>query len=286
MRLKRFSRLFVGLWSLAFLGMAESRPWLDSLDEALQLAEANDQLILVDLYADWCGWCKRLEADVFSTQTFQDYASNFVLLRVDTEDGAEGSDLQARFEAFSLPTMLVLDHRQVRVGQIAGYSAVDGYIGRIEQEIAVYRELESGFTRFGDSSDLRALAVLAKEFHERGDGDRAAQLYQRILSLGELTESGRVLTRVQMVDALRLAGRYDEAVVELGPARNEATRAGVGSLLERLDLLAAEIAMDRGDCLQARSALEEFLEKHPESDWKRYARQSLASLRREGEQCT
>ena len=286
MRLKRFSHLLVGLWCLALPGVAETRPWLDSLDEALQLAEAKDQLILVDLYADWCGWCKRLEKDVFSTPTFQDYANNFVLLRVDTEDGAEGTRLQARYEAFSLPTMLVLDHRKVRVGQIAGYSPVDGYIGHIEQAIAVYRELESGFTRFGDSSDLRALAVLAKEFHQRGDGDRAAQLYQRILSLGELTESGKVLTRVQLVDALRLASQYDEAVVELGAARNEATRAGKVSLVERLDLLTAEIAMDRGNCLQARSALEEFLEKHPESDWQRYARRTLASLKREGEQCT
>lgn len=286
MRLKRFSRLIVGLWCLAFPGMAQTRRWLDSFDEALQLAEAKDQLILVDLYADWCGWCKRLEADVFSTQTFQDYANNFVLLRVDTEDGAEGTDLQARYEAFSLPTMLVLDHRKVRVGQIAGYSPVDGYIGRIEQEIAVYRELESGFARFGGSSDLRALAVLAKEFHERGDGNRAARLYQRILSLDELTGHGEALTRVQLVDALRLASQYDKAVVELDAARQEATRTGEESLLERLDLLTAEIAMDRGDCLQARSAFEEFLEKHPESDWKRYARRTLASLQREGEQCT
>ena len=128
--------------------------------------------------------------------------------------------------------------------------------------------------------------LLAKEFHQRGDGDRAAQLYQRILALDELTEHRTILTRVQLVDALRLASLYDQAMAELGSARQEATRIGERSLVERLDLLTAEIARDRGDCLQARSAFEEFLERHPESDWRRYARRTLASLKREGDQCT
>lgn len=286
MRTTPFSCLFVGLWCIALPVTAEARPWLDSLDDALRSARERDQLILVDLYADWCGWCKRLEQDVFSTQTFQDYASNFVLLRVDTEDGAEGTRLQEQYEAYSLPTMLVLDHRKVKIGQIAGYAPVDGFIDHIEQEIAVYRELESGYAQFGDSKDLRALAVLAEEFHNRGDGRRASHLYRRMLSLGELTSSGETMTRIQLVDALRVAGRFDDAVSELAAAKSEAVRGGEAALLERLDLLSAQIAMDRGDCLQARRALETFLEKHPNSGWKRYARQTLASLMREGEQCT
>ena len=87
----------------------EIRPWLDSVDEAFAEARRNEQLILVDLYADWCGWCKKLEKDVFSTPAFQTFARDFVLLRVDTEDRGEGTAIQRRYEAFSLPTTLVLD---------------------------------------------------------------------------------------------------------------------------------------------------------------------------------
>jgi hypothetical protein len=39
-----------------------------------------------------------MEREVFTQARFQTYAERFVLLRVDVEDGAAGSELQRRFQ--------------------------------------------------------------------------------------------------------------------------------------------------------------------------------------------
>ena len=55
--------------------------WLDHPETAFAEAKRSGKVVLVDLYADWCGWCKVMERDVFSTPEFQTYAERFVLLR-------------------------------------------------------------------------------------------------------------------------------------------------------------------------------------------------------------
>ena len=278
--------LILGMWIPSPPALAEHREWLTSVDEALDLAKKNDQRILVDLYADWCGWCKRLEQDVFSTPIFQEFSKDYVLLRVDTEDGDEGTQLQQKYEAYNLPTTLVLDQKQVMIAEVKGYAPAAQYVATIQREIGSFDELVRGYEQFRDSQDLRALAILADEFHKRNDGDRSAELYRAILSTAELDPAKIVRIRYQLTNALRLATRYEEASQELTLARADAVKIEDGPLVQRLDLLAAQISLDSGDCDKAQSALEDFLGTYPSSDLVRSARKTLQTLKSQGYQCT
>lgn len=37
-----------------------------SIDEAIQLASQEPRVLVIDVYTDWCGWCKRMDATTFS----------------------------------------------------------------------------------------------------------------------------------------------------------------------------------------------------------------------------
>ncbi len=55
---------------LAFLGLntvvaQEEVKWY-SIEEAVQLARVEPRLLVIDVYTDWCGWCKRMDATTFS----------------------------------------------------------------------------------------------------------------------------------------------------------------------------------------------------------------------------
>lgn len=260
--------------------------WLTSLDEAIQQAQAKDQLILVDLYADWCGWCKRLEQEVYSTSEFQEFAENLVLLQVDTEDGGEGTRLQERYDVMSLPTTLILDKNLVKVGEVAGFAPAVSYVRKLEHRIASFHELEAGFEKFSKSTDPRVLTTLASEFHQRGDGRRAAVVYRQLLSLDSIGAEEEIWARYQLSDALRLAQDYDDASGELAEARTQASSIEDMELIERIDLLDADIALSRGDCDAARMAFQVFLGKHPASTLRRYAKRALASIDAENTKCT
>ena len=278
--------LILGLPSVAATAGAEQRQWLTSVDEALSQAQEHDQRILVDLYADWCGWCKRLEEEVFSTPTFLSFVEDFVLLRVDTEDGGEGSRLQRRYGAYSLPTTLVIDPSKAMIAEVKGFAPAPQYIASIQQELAAFDELVQGYDRFGQSDELAVLGILADEFHQRTDGDRAAALYRRMLATGQLEPNKSARIQYQLTDALRLASRFDEATNELNQGRESAVQIDDPALVERFDLQSAQISLDRGDCDKAERALEDFLGTYPKSTLVKTARHTLKTLKSEGYQCT
>ncbi|HKI86015.1 MAG TPA: thioredoxin family protein, partial [Thermoanaerobaculia bacterium] len=68
------------------LASASAAHWFDRLDPAVSAARQSHRMILVDLYADWCTWCKRLAADVFPAPEFQALRGEFVFLRIDVEN--------------------------------------------------------------------------------------------------------------------------------------------------------------------------------------------------------
>ncbi len=59
--------------------------WLVDLDEAYAISVKEKKPIMANFTgSDWCGWCKKLDADVFSKPEFQTWAKqNVVLLEVD-----------------------------------------------------------------------------------------------------------------------------------------------------------------------------------------------------------
>ena len=51
--------------------MPSNEPKIDKInwltwEEALEKTEEEPRKIFVDIYTDWCGWCKKLSANVFN----------------------------------------------------------------------------------------------------------------------------------------------------------------------------------------------------------------------------
>ena len=101
--------------------------WNKSLAAAKAEATKNNQLIFVDLFADWCGWCHRMEQEVFTSDAFQKNSRSLVLLRLDTEDGNEGTKLARDLNITSLPTFVVFTADMQIAGIIRGYSPPDAF---------------------------------------------------------------------------------------------------------------------------------------------------------------
>lgn len=64
---------------------SDKEGWMVNLEEAYAKSVKENKPILANFTgSDWCGWCKRLDQDVFSTPTFKSWAAkNVILLEVD-----------------------------------------------------------------------------------------------------------------------------------------------------------------------------------------------------------
>jgi len=279
-RLLGLALIMATLISAPSVQAAADSGWLDAPDEAKARAKEKGQYILVDLYADWCGWCKKLEREVFTSDAFRQYAERFVLLRVDVEDRGVGSKLQSDYRVSSLPTMLIIDGRGIEVGTVSGYFPTTGYIQALRRQIGRYEASLQHFEHVRGSDDLSTLRTLAEILHRRRDGERAAVIYDRMLSL-DGTPHERLMLLTMAIDAHRIAGDFSRARKTASEATLLATNLEQPVLGEQVELLVAQIAQDTGDCDQAERSLQGFLRAHPKSPMRRQARQLLSELRNE-----
>jgi protein disulfide-isomerase len=105
--------------------------WYTNLDDAIHVSQKKGLPILMDFTgSDWCGWCKKLDAEVFSQKEFQDYAAkNLVLVVMDYPRGfkslPEGEqayrlEIQTKFNIEGYPTIVLTDPQGKEVAR-TGY---------------------------------------------------------------------------------------------------------------------------------------------------------------------
>lgn len=97
-----------------------------SFNDALKRARVERKLVMVDLYADWCGWCKKLDREVFSDAKVAVSIADVVSVRIDAD--REGEELVNRYRVEGLPVLLFLDGRGELVERIDGYVTADEFI--------------------------------------------------------------------------------------------------------------------------------------------------------------
>ena len=89
--MKRRLTLVVGLLfafilcATSSLRAASPLKWY-TLEEAMEAAKKNPKPLLIDLYTDWCGWCKKLDADTFGHEGIAKYiGENFYPVKFNAE---------------------------------------------------------------------------------------------------------------------------------------------------------------------------------------------------------
>ena len=139
-------RLLLGvLSSLAIVAAnAAELKWHTSLPDAQAKAKAENKLVMMDFTgSDWCGWCIKLDKEIFSKPEFAAYAEkNLVLVELDfprkKEQSAELKEanqaLAREYGIRGYPTIIVLNSGGEQVGKL-GYmkGGPEAFIAELEK---------------------------------------------------------------------------------------------------------------------------------------------------------
>lgn len=119
----------------------ESINWM-SFEEAVQAGEKNPKKIFIDVYTNWCGWCKRMDATTFKDSSVVRYMnSNYyaVKLNAETRDTIRFRDKVFTYKAeyksnelaasllngqMSYPSFVFLDENFNMLSPLPGYQTV------------------------------------------------------------------------------------------------------------------------------------------------------------------
>ncbi|CAH9068415.1 Thiol:disulfide interchange protein DsbD [Pseudoalteromonas holothuriae] len=99
---------------------------LSALRQAIDHANDNGQIAIVDLYADWCVACKEFEKYTFFAPEVQTQFQHFALLKLDlTQNDEKSIEIMQEFNVFGLPTMLFFDSQGNELSELR----VTGFMG-------------------------------------------------------------------------------------------------------------------------------------------------------------
>jgi thioredoxin-related protein len=143
--MNRSLNLLTAALTFGILTSAWAEPaWETDYKKAQDQAKAGNKLVLMDFTgSDWCGWCIKLDREVFSKSEFKDYANkNLVLLEIDFPRAKAQSDsvkkqneqLASQFGIQGFPTIIVLNGQGKKVGEL-GYmeGGAPAFIAELEK---------------------------------------------------------------------------------------------------------------------------------------------------------
>ena len=120
MTMKHMLSAAVAASACALFATSTPEGWTDDFDAAKAQAKSEGKLLLVDFSgSDWCGWCKKLDKEVFATPEFlAGVKDDYVLVMVDSPSNKsllsdkakeQNPKLVSKYKVSGYPTVLIMD---------------------------------------------------------------------------------------------------------------------------------------------------------------------------------
>jgi thiol:disulfide interchange protein len=92
--------------------------WLYDLQGGLAAAKQSNKPLMVDFFAEWCGWCKKLDAEVYTNKDIITLSEKFICVKVDTDKDQANAQ---KYGVRGLPTIVFMNSDGNAINTIVGY---------------------------------------------------------------------------------------------------------------------------------------------------------------------
>jgi thiol:disulfide interchange protein len=99
-----------------------------SFENALEYAATQGKPLFVKTYTEWCGWCKRMDANTLSDdEVIRFLNDNFVTIKIDAEKG-DGPAFAEKYDAKRYPTIVFFGNDGKEVHRFRGYKNARNFL--------------------------------------------------------------------------------------------------------------------------------------------------------------
>jgi thiol-disulfide isomerase/thioredoxin len=162
--------------------------WEHDFDVALKKARSSGKPVMIDFWADWCGWCHRLDETTYRDPRVVQLSKGFVPVKVNAEGTRAEVSVAVRYGVSSLPTIAFLSPSGRMVLLLQGFQGPGQFPRVMEQAKAVASRViawETTLEKHPD--DAEALLGLGIHVLDGALYDEARELLAR----ARLADAGR-----------------------------------------------------------------------------------------------
>ena len=111
-------------FGIAAAGIAEDNgiPWITSYEDALVQLKVHKKPLFIEFYADWCGPCKHMDAEVYSQPEVVEALKHYAAVKIDVD---AAMNVAAAYQINSIPRFIVVSVDEEIVGDQTGFVAKD-----------------------------------------------------------------------------------------------------------------------------------------------------------------
>jgi thioredoxin-like negative regulator of GroEL len=215
--------------------VAGSVQWENGFSAALQKAKATGKPVMIDFWAEWCGYCHLLDRTTYRDATVVRRAAGFVSVKVNTEGSDEESRIAGRYLVGSLPTILFVSPAGRPILRLNGYLPAARFaaaLTEVSKRAPLVMNQEAALDKDPQNPEalaslgLHMFAELSRMAEQEGAGRMSKQVFEDTKDL--LTRAYRVdearppLERKRVRSALGIVQGYQGKFAECAAMLKEA----------------------------------------------------------------
>lgn len=269
---------------------AASENWMTDFEAAKEKAAKEDKSLLIDFTgSDWCGWCIRLDKEVFKHDEFNEGVNDdFVLVELDfprdksgmsEETIAQNEKLQEEYAVSGFPTILLTD-AEGRPFAKTGYQegGPEKYVGHLDELLEIRAERNAAFKKAEKLEGVEKAGALV-------EGLKALPIDQALVGkfYGEKVEQIKTLDPedktgfVKSIEATRKYSEFESALQKLGQQQDhdgalalieESLESGdfEGEMQQQIAMIKGIVLAETGEFDKALTAIDEAKAVAPDSE--------------------
>jgi thioredoxin-related protein len=222
MKVRTIGAACVLLFSTAALFAAESIPWRKDLTEAQEESKRTGRPMMVDVFTDWCSWCKKLDSDTYSDAKVIAKSRDFVALKLNPERSDGEAKFAERYGVSGYPTILFLEPDGSLINRIGGYLPAEPFADAMAKTLDYRTKIRDYLAEFKAGTNKNAEALLSMLL-ETGRAGEARPVFDKLQKDAKWDAARRGSAALQIATSLLDGAEYKAAldyiriVEDLGP---------------------------------------------------------------------
>ncbi len=209
--------------------------WQKNIEESTKKAQQENRPILINFYADWCQWCKKMDKETYANKKVASSINkNFIALNINPETDAKGSELAEKYAVTGFPAVIIVNSDGFILNSINGYVDDKAMISHIDKALAQDKKIKKVLATKEPSIDKLDIYI------ESGKEKEARSTFEYLLAKNLIPDESIPQYMIGIALLTAQSKNYDKAlllfdeVVKKYPDRNDVFIAHYYSAVTRI----------------------------------------------------